>query len=415
MATARGGLDLATRMGVGDMALQLAEVVCAVAIDTGDWDAALAVIDEMRDRPQAPAHRIQFACTEATLRALRGDSRAGALLDGLEPLDPDTDPQIRAGIDQARAWIAFVDGRLEDARRLAEAAGTWSVTFTNDTDFVLTGPGGTNVAATIPAAYLTTPYTGVSIFLSATANNDLNYGSYADVTTFDVTGVGTPIHENFVTQGGISSPFLLLQDQTYGFVPTNNAPNMLFITSNDWNWFTWNLPDAQFQPEVRAGLTTNTPWVDSPLTNVNLFGKTRYTLVKKAYQQASSQQYFGLIKRGFSQLQVLLPGETNAPGTPSGKTGTPTPLDFNASLGLITYTVNACSSDWHIIPGVFDTITNSTTDTSASLPGTNPSLNNGINSTIQIVFSQTGTFTITASDVSNTNILSNTSSSVTVQ
>ena len=127
MATARGGLDLATRMGVGDMALQLAEVVCAVAIDTGDWDAALAVIDDMRDRPQASAHRIQFAAAEATLRALRGDPLAGALLDGLEPLDPDTDPQIRAGIDQARAWIAFVDGRLEDARRLAEAAGTMSL------------------------------------------------------------------------------------------------------------------------------------------------------------------------------------------------------------------------------------------------------------------------------------------------
>jgi hypothetical protein len=114
-------------MGVGDMALQLAEVVCAVAIDTGDWDAALGVIDEMRDRPQAPAHRIQFACTEAMLRALRGDSRAGVLLDGLEPLDPAPDPHNRAGIEQARAWIAFVDGRLEDARRLAEAAGSMSL------------------------------------------------------------------------------------------------------------------------------------------------------------------------------------------------------------------------------------------------------------------------------------------------
>ena len=82
MATARGGLELATRMGVGDMALQLAEVVCAVAIDTGDWDAALTVIDEVRDRPQAPAHRILFAASEATLRALRGDASAGAILDG---------------------------------------------------------------------------------------------------------------------------------------------------------------------------------------------------------------------------------------------------------------------------------------------------------------------------------------------
>jgi class 3 adenylate cyclase/tetratricopeptide (TPR) repeat protein len=127
METARGGLELATRMGVGDMALQLAEVVCTVAIDTGDWDAALQVLDEVRDRPQAPAHRIEFAVSEAILRALRGDPEAAAVLDALEPLDPDTEPQIEAGIDQARAWIALVDGRLEDARRLAEAAGARSL------------------------------------------------------------------------------------------------------------------------------------------------------------------------------------------------------------------------------------------------------------------------------------------------
>jgi class 3 adenylate cyclase/tetratricopeptide (TPR) repeat protein len=127
MATARDGLELATRMGVGDMALQLAEVVSTVAIDTGDWDAALAVLDEVRDRPQAPAHRIEFAVNEATLRALRGDPQAEDVLDALEPLDPDTEPQILAAIDKGRAWIAFVDGRLEDAQRLAESAGARSL------------------------------------------------------------------------------------------------------------------------------------------------------------------------------------------------------------------------------------------------------------------------------------------------
>ena len=127
MTTARGGLDLATQMGVGDMALQLAEVVCAAAIDTGDWDAALAVIDDVRDRPQAPAHRIEFGSVEATIRALRGDAGAGAVLDALEPVDPDTDPQILSGIDLARAWIAFVDGRLDEARRLAGAAAARSL------------------------------------------------------------------------------------------------------------------------------------------------------------------------------------------------------------------------------------------------------------------------------------------------
>jgi len=127
MDTARGGLKLATRMGVGDMALQLGDVVCTVALDTGDWDEALAVIDDVRDRLQAPAHRLEFAANEATLRALRGDPEAGALLDVLEPVDPDTEPQLLAAIDKARAWIAFVDGRLEDARRLAKAAAARSL------------------------------------------------------------------------------------------------------------------------------------------------------------------------------------------------------------------------------------------------------------------------------------------------
>jgi hypothetical protein len=122
MEAARGGLELATRMGLGDMALQLAEVVCTVAIDSGDWDAAMAVLGDMRDRLQAPAHRLEFAASEAILRALRGDPKAAGVLDALEPLDPDTAPQVLGVTDKARAWIAFVDGRLGDASRLAESA-----------------------------------------------------------------------------------------------------------------------------------------------------------------------------------------------------------------------------------------------------------------------------------------------------
>jgi class 3 adenylate cyclase/predicted ATPase len=127
LATARRGFELATRMGVGDMALQLADIVCTVAVDTGDWDLALSVVDEVRERLQAQAHRIEFAVNEARVRALRGDREAGAVLAALDPLDPGTDPQLLAAIDKSRAWIALVDGRLEDARRLAEAAGDRSL------------------------------------------------------------------------------------------------------------------------------------------------------------------------------------------------------------------------------------------------------------------------------------------------
>ena len=127
METARGGLELATRMGVGDMALQLADVVCTVAIDSGDWDTAMTVLGDVRDRLQAPAHRVEFAASAAILGALRGDPRAGAELDALEPLDLSTEPQVLGLIDKARAWIALVDGRLDDARRLAESAAARSL------------------------------------------------------------------------------------------------------------------------------------------------------------------------------------------------------------------------------------------------------------------------------------------------
>ena len=127
METARAGMELATRMGVGDMVLQLAEIVCWVAIDTGDWDWALEILADVHDRPQAPAHRIQFVATEAMFRALRGDSQAGVLLDALEPIEPETDRQILGAIDHARAWIALLDNRLDEASRLAEVAADRSL------------------------------------------------------------------------------------------------------------------------------------------------------------------------------------------------------------------------------------------------------------------------------------------------
>ena len=127
MESARGGMELATQMGVGDMALQFAEVACAVAVDTGDWDWALATLGELHDQPQSPAHRIQFAASEATLRALRGETEAAAVLEALKPIDPETDPQILAAIDLAAAWVAFVEHRFEDARQLAETSAARSL------------------------------------------------------------------------------------------------------------------------------------------------------------------------------------------------------------------------------------------------------------------------------------------------
>ena len=48
-----------------------------------------------------------------------------------------------------------------------------------------------------------------------------------------------------------------------------------------------------------------------------------------------------------TKLQVLLPGETSAPGTPTGKTGTPSPWTAGVSSAVI---VNVVDANWNIVP-----------------------------------------------------------------
>lgn len=122
METARLGFELATAMGLGDIAVPLADIACTAAIETGDWGWALETIDELAQRGIADTFRIVLAASAAIVRTLRGEPDAMAALDVFEPLPPDTDRQVVAGVLQARAWAAFVAGNLEDARRLAQAA-----------------------------------------------------------------------------------------------------------------------------------------------------------------------------------------------------------------------------------------------------------------------------------------------------
>ncbi|MEA2650366.1 MAG: hypothetical protein QOI85_87 [Chloroflexota bacterium] len=122
METARLGLELATAMGLGDIAVPLADIACTAAIETGDWGWALDTIDELGQRGMPDTFRIVLAATAAIIGSLRGQPDAMAALDGFEPLPPDTDRQVVAAVRHARAWSAFVAGRHEDARRLAQEA-----------------------------------------------------------------------------------------------------------------------------------------------------------------------------------------------------------------------------------------------------------------------------------------------------
>ena len=123
----------------------------------------------------------------------------------------------------------------------------------------------------------------------------------------------------------------------------------------------------------------------------------------------SNVGFFRLIKRPFSQLQVLMPGETAAANTPTGKTGTPN----IQAVGLpFTVTVNAVDADWNVVPST-DTVDITSSDSTASLPA-DAALVNGTRS-FTVFFGQPGTWTVTATDVTDPTKTANTGSPTAAQ
>src|SRR5206468_4075980 len=110
----------------------------------------------------------------------------------------------------------------------------------------------------------------------------------------------------------------------------------------------------------------------------------------------------------FAKLQLLLPGETAAPGKTAGKTGAPTAQTAGTP---ITVTVNAVDANWNLI-STNDTVAITCSDVNAALP-TNAALVGG-SQTFNVTLKTAGSRTVTASDSTHTGITANTSPAVAV-
>jgi len=110
----------------------------------------------------------------------------------------------------------------------------------------------------------------------------------------------------------------------------------------------------------------------------------------------------------YAQLQVLLPGEISAPGTATGKVGTPLAQTVGVPFQI---TVRACDALWNTDTGVTNIIEISSSDVSANLPG--PTALGSGEAVLSVRLNAAGIFTFTADDQSDPTIPQATSANVT--
>jgi hypothetical protein len=269
--------------------------------------------------------------------------------------------------------------------------GTWSITFNNNTNVQLTAPDSSTTNFIFPSASADLFAGPLYAWFGVQPNTSGNIGQSAVFSRARIYGGVSPeIDDSFAT-----AP---LDNTVWGYAAAD-APGIQVITPDIPFWLNWTLPDSGFMLLASPQLNP-AAWADPGLTTYHI-GSHRSVLVPKTITPGNSA-YFQLLKRVFTKLQVLMPGETAAPDTASGKTGTPIAQQIGVAFDV---TVNACDSTWHVVNAI-DTIHITSSDTSATLPP-DASLVAGTG-TFSVTFGASGTFTVTASDVTDTSKTANT-------
>ncbi len=290
----------------------------------------------------------------------------------------------------------------------AGTLGTWLLSFVNDTNVTMTSPSGltTNFVFSPDklAGYVDNSGQALPLYyyIGAKPQQNINRGLLAVVSQVQITGLATNLNDNFLIDS-------TLDTNTWQLEANNGAAGVQLVPANAAYWLDWTLPDAGFSLQSSPDLNP-TNWVDSPLT-VLLVNAARKVLLSKSDLPGSRQGYWRLLKRAYTQLQVLMPGETAAPGTPTGKTGTPDPQSAAVAFNVV---VNAVDATWHLITlAPNDSIALTSNDASALLPANAPLVGGTV--TLSVTPMTAGsTFTVTATDADDNTKTPNTGTPITV-
>lgn len=295
----------------------------------------------------------------------------------------------------------------------ATPIGTWSMTFSQNTNVTLRGPGGVSVDFTIRPEIAQRFVEPLNLVFGAQPNRrseeepQFNVGQKVVLASAGMTNNGTAVvWDNFLDDTALDTTI---------WTTLSGSPNTAFIIPNDpaQKLVRWSLPDSGFVLEAATNLMG--PWVQVSSPATWTAGAFRNTLVPSSYL-SPHQAYFRLVKRAFSQLLVLLPGETLAPGTATGKSGIPTPQQAGFPFDVLVYAVDA---EFYPISGIDHQVTLASAEPSFFWNTFPRTMENGVafftaENFDQVSFGTAGSFTITASDLTDGTKTPGTSSPVTI-
>jgi hypothetical protein len=268
--------------------------------------------------------------------------------------------------------------------------GTYSLKFTSSSNVTLITPDGSSTNLVIP------PYNaadfaetnGFNVYLGMQANDASALGQAVVYSNFAISNSATPFSDNFLADTA-------LHTNNWDTSLASGPAGIFVVPSSAAYWVNWTLPASGYSLQVGTNLSNISTWssVQGPVISAD------QQLVDGSELPAGGIGFFNLVKRKMTQLQVLLPGQTNAPGTTLGYVGTPDPQSVSTNTTVI---VNAVDSSFHIVSGISDTIHLTTTDGGAFLPDDLAMVNGTATfaDANSLLFGTTGgPFTVTASDV----------------
>jgi hypothetical protein len=153
------------------------------------------------------------------------------------------------------------------------ATGTWSLTFSQDTNVTLTAPGGAVGNFILPPDAAALFAGGVTVYVGAQANSGGNLGQTVVVSKFEiVSGDQLLLDDDF--------PTLLSLEGSNWQVAAGTAGGVQLAGFDSLFWLSWTIPDSGYFLQWTANLADSSSWAAAGWTPP-LIGSTKRILLHR--------------------------------------------------------------------------------------------------------------------------------------